>query len=70
MTKLGKNRLKGGGRDMESRRGSQNWQPCLNCQSPILSLGGCDKKREPRETRPREERRLDASDRVKDESSL
>lgn len=47
--KPGKARLKGGRRDREKRRGSQNWQPCPNCQSPILSLGGCDREREPRE---------------------
>lgn len=44
-----KGRLKGERRDTERRRGSQNWQPCPNCQSPVLSLGGCDRASEPRE---------------------
>lgn len=44
-----KARLKGGRSDREERRGSQNWQPCPSCQSSVLSLGGCDREREPRE---------------------
>jgi len=48
--KPGKGRLKGGRRYRERRRGSRNWQPCPNWQSPILSLGGCDGESEPRET--------------------
>lgn len=37
--KLGKARLKGGGRDREEKWRSQNWQPFPKCQSPTLSLG-------------------------------
>lgn len=47
--KPGKARLKGGRRDRKKKWRSQNWQPFSNCQSPTLSLGGCDRQREPGE---------------------